>query len=187
MEWIKLIVVLIFIASWIVGNLREQQKARQQAGPPPLPPPQPEPGGPARPRDDLQDFLRQVRRRMGEPEPRPQTIDEPLKTILVEDAPRLPPPRREEPPKLKKRKKYQADTAPNLARRTAEVTSLIPDPVKFGAAAASDPVPMVSRPRQASRAALDVVALLKSPAGVPTAFLLKEILDAPLSKRRGRR
>jgi hypothetical protein len=180
--WIKLIIGGIVVAAWIAGNIRERQKAAEKAAPPPLPDDRDAPA-PAGKVDDLRDFLKQIRTRKDELEPR--RIDEPMPAVLVEEPPRREPPKWAPPPvPVVKQKRPQLDIAATLARRAAEVVSLVPEPIKLTPASASDPVPSVSRSKASTPAAREVLRLLKSPTSVATGFLLQEILGKPLAKRR---
>ncbi len=182
--WIKLGIGAIVAVFWIAGNIREKQRAAAAAAPPPLPLADPGVNAPARPTDDVQEFLKQIRGRIAEPV-RKET---PLQAVLVDEPRREKRPTPAAPRPQKKPKKQEADTAPNLSKRRAEVTSLVPDAVPLTAALSSDPAPMVSVSRGASPAAREMKKLLRSPSGLATAFLLKEIMDGPVSrKRRGRR
>ena len=180
MEWTTFIFVAIVVVSWIASNIKQMQKAAEAAAPPPLPPADAANEMPPRQVDQVQEFLKQIRKRMGEPEP---TAAEPLRAVLVEDVKRREPQPGQKP--RKKQRKQEADSAPNLAHRRAEETSLAPDAVPVSAARMSDSAPVVSLAKVAtSPTARNVVKLLKSPSGLATAFLLNEILQGPVSKRR---
>ncbi len=185
MEWTTFIFVAVVVVSWIASNIKQMQKAAEAAAPPPLPPADPANEIAPRQVDQVQEFLKQIRKRMGEPEPK---AVEPLRAVLVEDVRRREPQPGQKP--RKKPRKQEADVAPNLAHRRAEVTSLVPDAVPVSAALSSDPAPAVSKAKvTTSPTAQNVVKLLKSPSGLATGFLLNEILQGPVSKRRrgGRR
>jgi len=173
MDWIKLAFVLAGVVFWIISNLREAKKPTAPA-PPPLPGGDGDAASAAKRPEDLQDFLNQIRRRMGETESRPLELD-----VVPPEPRRLPPP----VPILPIKKQRQADKAPNLSKRTAEVTSLVAEPMTFEAMKA-EIKPMAGIMRVTSQAAKNAVKVMKSPGGMATAFVLREILDVPLSKRR---
>ena len=190
MEWPTLIFVAFVVVSWIASNIKQMQKAAAAAAPPPLPPGEPGQDAPPRQVDQVQEFLKQIRKRMGEPEAQPEKPVEPMRAVLVEESRRQEAAKREqrkrlEAPPPKPKKKKEADAAPNLSRRRAEVTTLAAESIPLTAALASDPAPMISQTRRpTSTAARDALKLLKSPTGLATTFLLREILEPPLSKRR---
>ena len=189
MDWIKGLIALVIIIGWIVGNLKERQKAAEKAAPPPLPLPPLDPyvAAPVRKADDLQEFLKQIRRRSGEPEP--QTTAEPLPAVLVEEAPRIESLRSEVPPVIlspKPRKKIRPDSPPKTPRRKPDALPPTSERVVFSGPLASDSAPTTSGSKVKSAAVRDAVRLLKSPAGLKTAFILQEILSEPLAKRRRR-
>src|SRR4029077_14697828 len=96
MDWTTVVVALVVIGGWIAGNLKEIKKAAKKPAPPPLPPPQPEAPAAFGKADDLQEFLKQIRRRAGENEPQPAAG--PVPAGLVEETPRFEPSRVELPP-----------------------------------------------------------------------------------------
>jgi hypothetical protein len=187
MDWTTLVVALVVIGGWIAGNLKEIKKAAEKAAPPPpLPPPQP--GAPAAfgRADDLQEFLKQIRRRAGENEPQPAA--EPLPAILVEETtPRFEPSRIELPPVVpppKPKKKNRPAPTSKPSRQKVD-SPLMP----AGLSAPSPPLapdlpPASNRPKARSVDVREAVRLLKSPSGMKTAVILREILSEPLSKRR---
>jgi len=181
MDWIKLIVVAIGIVLWIASNLRDVKNPMNTTVPPPLPPPEHDLASAKlasaqREPEDLKEFLKQIRKRMGEPEPR--TMEQLAEPVVVKEVRPAPPP----PPK-KRRKPQEADKAPNLSKRTAEVTSLSDGPVITFESLRSEMRQVAGISRPTSRAAKDAVAILKSPNGMAAAFVLQEILSDPLSKR----
>lgn len=177
MNEIKLIVGLIVVIAWIVGNIRERQKAAAKKAPPPVANDAPPAAAPPRP-NELDSYLEEVRRRMGEPEAR--KLDAPLPSLLAEE-PRRAAPSRSQPP-MKQKKKRQPDRPPTPTRH-AEVTSLSPDMLKMPLTGSIGPAPSAAKNRP-SPVVKDVVNLLKSPSGLSTAFLLREILSEPMCKRR---
>lgn len=179
MDWIKLIVVAIGIVLWIASNLRDVKKPMNTAVPPPLPPPEPDLASaklePAkREPEDLKEFLKQIRKRMGEPEPR--AMEQLAEPVVVKES-------RPAPPQKKRRKPQEADKAPNLSKRTAEVTSLSDGPVITFESLKTEMRQVAGISRPTSRAAKDAVAILKSPNGMAAALVIQEILSAPLCKR----
>jgi hypothetical protein len=178
-SWVHLIFVGIGVAIWIATNLRDSKLLpKSPPEPPPLPPPD-------RPRnqdraavDDLQEFLRKIRT---QPDAAPK--EEPV--LVVQES-------RPAPPafKPKKRKQRAADVAaatPNAVaglKRTAEVTSFDPPPLKLGEPLKVEPTPAVANVRTPSKAAQTAVNLVKSRDGVATAFVLGEILGPPRCKRK---
>lgn len=183
MDWIKLIFVAIGVIIWIASNLRDMKKPVNTPAPPPLPPSEAQGNQPSQEKkspEDLQDFLKQIRRQMGESSADPRQLDPIAPEPPRQSAPPPPPP---VPPKPKQKKKREADKAPNLSKRTAEVTSLAAEPYLNFESMGREIQPMATQAKLRSRIAKAAVDLLKKPDGVATAFILREILDPPLCKR----
>jgi hypothetical protein len=68
---------------------------------------------------------------------------------------------------------------------TTELTVAVPVPTAAPPIAKVEQVPSPARP--ATLAIKNMLDLLKKPASLPTAFLLREVLDLPVSKRPRRR
>lgn len=173
---IKLIVAAIVIASWIIGALGGK-KPPQRIQPPPLPPaPPPEPNA-SRPDAEpaLGERVREARRRRAEAETaereRRRRDEAPIAAVVVEE------PRRREP---RRRQPIPPPPAPRTMA-TNEPAPLPADPGLPIAAAAS-----VRRMAYPPAARL-VRQLLKDRQSLRAAILLREVLDAPLCKRRGAR
>ena len=180
MDWIKLAIPLIAVAVWIVSNLANQQKEQRKL--PRVPPPPAKPRDPhdplatepvAKPDEDNKYREEMQRKREKKPVvktlPRPRPTKRPeivlkpsrLPTILV-PAP-APVVRREEPPPL-------PAPLPAAPEQVAKVSQ-----------------PAVVRAKPKSAAIRSLHELLGKRENLTTAFLLKEVLDLPVSKRPKRR
>lgn len=197
-DWIKLGIGLIVVFAWILGNIKEQQKAKPV--PPPLPPPRPNPDDPdgARAAHDLQDFLQDIRRKLNDP-PLETQINDPEPIALIDEPARPAPPPVPVPTERPRRPKTKRPIPPERpVVRMPELQILRDERPPAPARVASPSSPKV-RPaqivmrqaaivkRKANSPALnEIVAILKSPKGLATAALMREILSEPLCKRRRR-
>jgi hypothetical protein len=187
MHWEVLIVPLIALGVWILGTLfKPEDNPRQQ---PQRRPGTGGPGGSRPPVSDLDRFLADARRRREESEgsrlPIPQAAP---------PRPAPPPPRAEgmqtraRPPAAVPR---QVRKRPSLP--TAVPVEVRPEPVpvvpvaEVPVEAVPLPKPPPPPPRQVSKppspVVAQVLALLRSPQSAGTAFVLREVLGAPLSRR----
>lgn len=162
MNIFSIVVTAIVVLAWVIGAIAEQQ--RRAAKPPPLPPMPDRGDRGARSREELADFLEEIRRKAAAGE------SQPLQAILVE-----------EPPKPKKaaktertREKPRPRTVPDnpAPRRSAENISQ------------DQPSPAVATGRKPSPVAVELVKLTRNPNTLAAAVLLREILEPPRCKRR---
>jgi hypothetical protein len=180
-DWIKLVIPLIAVAVWILSNLASQQKeARRPPRMPPLPPPRPrDPQDPlsSTPKTkEAEDKYRQELDRQREKQPR---IPKPRAKRLepVPKPPSAPPVRSSvpQPPRY-------SDTADK--DQAAKIDVVVVEPVaaqglpKAGEAMTTKPTPTAIR---------NLRDLVKTRDSLATAFLLREVLDLPVSKRPRRR
>jgi hypothetical protein len=187
-ELIKVLVFAVMGVIWVIINLRGKQ---QQAAKPVAAPDQPK-----RASDDaVEDFLAEIRRRRNPEEPvqRGEPVEErrseppplPVADVVV---PERRPERRPEPPPL-------PPVAPPPRRTPRKQKPKEPRRVEMPAppqpAAPPLTVPLIPAMAQQGTSALAptsraVTALLRNRRSVAAAFVLREILDEPLCKRRRR-
>jgi hypothetical protein len=212
MEWHFWLVPLIAVAVWILGSLlrsgaEERQRMLQRQNPGGGPD-----GGrqPQRPNTDLDRFLQEVHRRRQASERRDVQEEPPPVPERADSRPKprpVPPPVRQPPPPPR-RPAVRPASPPPAVRRPQTRTVEDPTPVVQVVVPAS-PTPVDQLPavvpvlsevgiapgRQARKARTatyrdpvgpppSLAALLSSPEGLRNAFILREILDAPLCKRR---
>jgi hypothetical protein len=111
---------------------------------------------------------------MRQPPPR-DTLDEPASSTdlpVVLPAPR--PPRRTMPPPLPPRRKVQRVEIVSMPLAAEPVPPVIAMP----------PAPLVSPAKPLSRAALSLREMFRNPQSLRAAILVREVLDAPLCRRR---
>jgi hypothetical protein len=196
MHWEVLIVPLIALGVWILGTLfktEDNAKQQQQRRPGTRPP-----GGMRPPVTDLDRFLADARQRRQESDGgRLPTPAAPVRGAPPRPTP--PPPRADG-----QRARSRPATAPSRpARKQPTFTGpvpveVLPDPVRVAPAAPEVPVEVVpfaktppaapARPKvqqPTSPVVAQVLNLLRSPQSAGAAFVLREILGAPLSKRPG--
>jgi hypothetical protein len=206
MEWLKLLIPLIAVAVWILSHLAGNQQNQRRQAPRPQPPfdPDQEPRHPGRAASELERFLEDVKRRK-EMEQVPEAI------LIAEE---VAPPRKAPPPLPRpveqRRKSVPIGVKPPQRRR--ELAALVqplpvtPAPTSRTVTMPSSAVAEVQAP-QATQAPPPPPQALHRPEALPTkaskseavklvqhllrnrqalagAFLLREILDKPLSKRR---
>ena len=179
MHWEILIIPLIALGVWILGTLfkSEDEKTRKSGrrlnSASPRPPVR-------RPVTNLEQFLEEARRRR-EAEERAKAPPAPPPAR----APISRPPLRERPP----RPAQTPRVAPAVIRREeAPVAVPVARPVASAEVveAAVPPLlaPYAPRPEQPSPIVQQARALLSKPQTAATAFVLREIFDRPLSRRR---
>jgi hypothetical protein len=183
MDWVKVVIPLIAVAVWILSNLANQQKeTKRPTRLPPARPPLPRdpidslasgPRTKAEQDDKYREELDRKRdKKPGEkksyPRPRPKRFESlpkppPLPVVLAPlSAPAIPP--------------RQDKDLPNKAA----LGLFLPVP-------ASVPAESIPQTGVAAPAVSQLRDLLKRRETITTAFLLKEVLDLPLAKRRRRR
>jgi hypothetical protein len=176
-DWKVLIIGLIPLGVWILSTIfRGIEDAREQEKQP-----RPAPGerpvkAPRRPSSELDRFLDEARRRR-EVSPKRRAEPEPVLEALPVAKPPEPPP----PPRVEKRA-----PSPSKARETRKAEP--PPPVVVLPVELPPPPPAPARlpPRsQPSPALAKVVGMLRDRNAVAMAVALREILDRPLSQRRG--
>jgi hypothetical protein len=185
-ELIKVLVFAVMGVIWVIASLRSKQQ--QQAAKPVAAPDQPKRAT----GDEVEDFLAEIRRRRNQEEPIQRR--EPAEERRSEPPP-LPvaefvePERRREPPPL------PPPVAPPPRRTSRKQKQKEPRRVEMPPPPqpASAPLTIPAIPAMAQQAILplaptsrDVAALLRHRRSVAAAFVLREILDEPLCKRRRR-
>ena len=189
MDWIKLAIPLIAVAVWILSNLANQQKeTRKPPRVPTFPPPRPrDPVEPlataSRPKENDDTYREEMDRKrekkpsVAKPLPRPR----PRRT---EAAPKPPPlvlrPAPAPAPTSRSKDYAPLDQTATSLFLTVPIP-LPPEPV----AKVGEPAVLVVKPKPA--AIKNMLELLKKRESLTTAFLLKEVLDLPVSKRPRRR
>ncbi|MBM4068698.1 MAG: hypothetical protein FJ271_07105 [Planctomycetes bacterium] len=211
MDWLKLIIPLIFVAVWIISQLaKNKEQAAGRAKPPPLPLDDEEAPRARRSASEVDRFLEEVRRRRARAEGRtdsPAVADRPRSKPIAQRPPPRPapeparslPPLAQVPPPL---------PIPSLATPTLP----LPAPPPLPAPRKATPVTSSSRLPQAEIAIAEVVSadrlaplvagtvarparspavmqalnLLGSRQSLVAAIVLREILGPPVSKRKGR-
>lgn len=165
---IKLIIGAIVLLVWIANTIKERAKAAPK--PPPLPP---QPGEEAKPANDLQAFLADVRRQIEEAvNPPPKVQPPPLPPPLPQSEIRRP------------RKRRRGNDQPVPIQ--AEPASLPPPPLP---PVTMPSMPAMERPaiadvaRRGNSSARDAVRLLTSRSTLASAIVLQEVLGPPLAKR----
>jgi hypothetical protein len=193
MDWIKLVVLLVFAVVWILSHLAKQQKDAGRV-PRPVPPPRPRPvsrdpndpaaaAAPTKPEDDNKYREEMDRKREKKPiaaelpRPRPRRYQAGLKPPPL--PPMLPPAARTS---LSRRAERERPSE-TVAEQYVAVPVLVAEPLPVVKVA--EPPAKLARP--ASPAIKGMLELLKKPASLSTVFLLREVLDLPLSKRPRRR
>jgi hypothetical protein len=205
MEWVKWVIPLIALAVWILTSLIKSQQEEPRRRSTTRFPPQPQGGEegtgprPRRTSGEVEQFLEEIRRRResgvkpAEVEQRPRPVVREAPPVIVVEAPRprpaprtppaLPPkrqpPRREEPATPRKRPAVTEEVVVARIVSTPPITVAAPPPP-----AASAITLAVSPTAPAARQFLD---LLKNPQSMRVAFLMREILDRPVSRRPRRR
>ena len=208
MEWLKWLIPLVAVAVWILSQLVANQQRRQQGLPRSGPPRDPgDETPPRRPSDDLEKFLEEVRRRKeaqesaaaepiysaqeipARPAHVPRATEGRRKSVAVGSKPQQ---RRVEPAVVvqplpsasspKSRHVAMPSTAPPAAPEAPQ--ALPPPPVVPTAPQAVHRPESLPARTPASPAAKMVRELLKNRQSLGAAFLLREILDRPLCKRR---
>ena len=207
-----LIVLIIAAAVWIFSYLTAAQQENKRRLTPPRPPrpgeQEDEPRRPRRASAELEKFLEEVKRRKerdleqvpeailvpdeppraAPPPPLPRPVEQRRKSVPIGSKP---PPRRSEPAIVIQ----PVTVAPAPSSRTVTMPSLVPAGVQAVQAVQAPPPPpqatqALNRPEalptQASRTegVKLVRELLKNRRALAGAFLLREILDKPLCKRR---
>ena len=199
MHWEILIIPLIALGVWILGTVfkGEEERARGQGRRP-----GPGEGRPRRPVTDLDRFLEEARRRReGEKRPVPEQRP-PARSVIARPSPVVvadrplrvprpaPAPPREMPQPTRRAEQLPpvipmvlpAEPAPPL-----EATLVVPrpEPTPVGQVTAGAPAaPSPSRSHGPSPVLQQVWNLLNKPQTPGTAFVLREIFDRPLCKRR---
>jgi hypothetical protein len=205
MDWIKLAIPLVVLAFWILGHLLRNQ---QEEAPPMsrrLPPrPDGDPPGtrPRRTTTDVERFLEEVRRRReGQPSNLTQEEEE-AETGRSKDAtstrpvpparPVLPVPRPVEPvqrPPLKRpllREPPAVVPVPPPAEEVV-VARLVAGPGEVAPPRSGPPPVPSSLLDMKAPSAVQLLHFLKSRQSIATAVVLREVFEAPLSRRSGAR
>jgi hypothetical protein len=189
MHWEVLVVLVIALGVWIVSTLFKTDDTPK--GPPPRRPP-PEgaryPGSPRPQVTDLNQFLADARRRREEgegrrppaaaqspPRPAPRPASQPARSRpggAAQSRPRPKPSPVPVPVEVLPDPEPAALAVPVTAEGTAPMRPVVPPPPPT---AKREPSPIIKQ----------VLGLLRAPQSAGTAFVLREILDAPLSRRTG--
>jgi hypothetical protein len=183
MQWEILIIPLIALGVWIMGTLfkseddKTKQGARGRGN-------VPNRGPSRRPGTNFERFLEEARRRR-EAEDRPKAAPAPPPPRPRVSRPPLrerPPQPREAPPLIRPK---EVPIAVPVAQPIAPPPSV--EPVAVAPQAGGDAIPAVptiARDLRPSPIVQQVHSLLSKPQTAATAFVLREILDRPLCKRR---
>lgn len=205
MEWLKLVIPLIFVAVWILSQLaKNRDQTPRRTKPPPLPKDEDEDEGP-RPRrsaGEVDRFLEEVRRRRARAEGRtspPPVVAEPprpkpaARRPAPEPARSFPPPIQAPPPVPSPPPTPRMPPAVQPAPVTFRMPSIEPA-TEVVVAVPLDPRPadrlapfipaVVAGPARSS-ALIRAVSLLRDRQTMMAAIVLREILGPPVSKRPG--
>jgi hypothetical protein len=109
-----------------------------------------------------------------QPPPRGPLDEPPSSTDVPVVLPAPRPPRRTMPPPLPPRRKVQR----------VEIVSMPPTAEPVPPAITTPPAPLVSPAKPLSRAALSLREMFRNPQALRAAILVREVLDAPLCRRR---
>jgi len=183
-DWIKLAIPLIAVAVWILSNLANQQKeTRRLPRAAPSPPPRPRDSAAASskpPEND--DKYREEMDRKREKKP---SVAKPLpkpRTRRLETAPKPPPLVLRPAPAPLSRNRDKDERNPTATNLYLPIQ--IPVAAEPAAKVGEPAVPIIKPTPMAIK---NMLELLKKRDSLTTAFLLKEVLDLPVSKRPRRR
>jgi hypothetical protein len=191
MDWVKLVIPLIAVAVWIVSNIANQQKETRRQ--PRVPPPPPRPRNPldtlapdsfTKPSEENK-YREELDRKREKKPSAAKTLSKTLRTKRLESVPK--PPRT--PVVLRPGRPPTAGYTGAEQRQggQAEIGIVLEVPVL-----PIQPIGKIGEPAKPVVKATPVAIknmreLLKHPESLATAFLLREVLDLPVSKRARRR
>jgi hypothetical protein len=186
MHWEILIIPLIALGVWILGTLfkgeedKTKKGVRRSANA----------GGGRRPVTDLDRFLEEARRRRESEDrqlvpapPPPPPVRAPIARAPLREPPALP---RQTPPRVAAPvvRRQDVPVAVPVAGPVSSTTSAAPVVASPGFQAPAPPAPVTTRDTRLSPIPQQVRSLLSKPQTAGTAFILREIFDRPLCKRR---
>ena len=182
--WIKVVIGVIVAIGWIVKTYQEA-KAKPDAGkPPPVPQAEPDTEPIRQTPEKLNEFLEEIRKRKKKSK---ANDAEPI--VLVEAEPERrptpkPPIRRDKPaPRITQPSPWASTPAPSKVATEIPAAPRVPAKSATAASSLMGSAGVVER-KKSIPAIGDALALLANRQSLATAFILREILADPISKRR---
>lgn len=187
-DWVSWLIPLVALFVWILSNLARVREDEPRRARPPQARSDADPDAPPRKSSDADQFLEEARQRREQREARKKAEEtrrvqpvreEPRRSVVSAQPARVEPVRKPAPPPLPKVVVKPASQSRQPGPRVEEVVV-----AKIVAPSRAEEAPGAPAPSFERSARKQILEMLKKKENLKAAFLLREILDPPLCRRK---